>query len=307
LPSRKLVIHAGTKTTFLDLSSWDFDSTVLEAVGRLGRNARTYNVEGTCILLPLLPTTDPPYKARIMMIGGGGTPTVGIRTPATQTCEILDMTRLPLTWQLAASMSRPRVMPDSVLLPDGKVLVINGSSTGYADNGANPVYEAEIYDPVTDIWTTVCPMTVPRLYHATAILLPDGRVMTAGTDSMWNPDPFHEAQLRLEIFSPPYLFRGPQPVISVAPDEINYDSEFEIRISDSARMISNVALLRCGSVTHSFNSDQRYIGLQIIRRGRKRLTLRAPPDGYVAPPGYYMLFILNDAGVPSVAKFVRLY
>ena len=96
-------------------------------------------------------------------------------------------------------MSQPRVMPDSVLLPTGKVLVMNGSSTGKADAGANPVYAVELYDPDGDTWTSMASMAVPRLYHSTALLLPDGRVMTAGSDSAWNPDPFHSSELRVEI------------------------------------------------------------------------------------------------------------
>jgi hypothetical protein len=202
-------------------------------------------------------------------------------------------------------MHQGRVMPDSVLLPDGTVLVVNGSSTGWADNGANPVYEADLYNPWRDEWTTLCPMTVPRLYHATALLLPDGRVMTAGTDSLFNPDPFHHSELRVEIFSPPYLYQGTRPVISNAPEEIWYGKEFVI-YSPQADKINYVCLLRCGSVTHSFNSDQRYVGLRILNSSNESLKILAPPNGYVAPPGWYLLFILNKASPPSIAKFVRV-
>jgi hypothetical protein len=229
---------------------------------------------------------------------------VDIRTPATNTCEILDLGEATPAWRLVAPMAQPRVMPDAVLLPDGKVLVMNGSSTGFADNGANPVYEAELYDPASNTWTTLCRMKIPRLYHATALLLPDGRVMTAGTDSMWNPDPFHIAQLRLEFFSPPYLFRGTRPTISNAPADIRYNTGFTVA-TPSAGSVTSVSLLRCGSVTHSFNSDQRYVGLTINSRTASSLALQAPPNGFVAPPGYYLLFILKD-GVPSVGRFVRL-
>jgi hypothetical protein len=147
-------------------------------------------------------------------------------------------------------------------------------------------------------------MTVPRLYHSTALLLPDARVMTAGSDSMWNPDPFHESQLRLEIFSPPYLFAGARPEISSCPDQIDYGADLQVGTPQAA-IIDAIALMRCGSSTHSFNPDQRHVGLTIKARAANSLTLEAPPDGFVAPPGYYMLFLLKD-GVPSVSSFVRV-
>ena len=295
-------MHGGTHTVFLDLPTWRFDSLTLE-VSRPGRNARTYGLEGTSVLLPLLPTSSPPYRARVMMIGGSGPDLVAIRTPATNSCEILDTSISPMSWQLAASMDQPRVMPDAVLLPDGNVLVMNGSSRGQENNGANPVWEAELYNPVTNTWTTLCAMNVPRLYHAIALLLPDGRVMTAGTDSVWNPDPFHEPELRLEIFSPPYLFQGPRPRIDGAPTRLDYNEEFTVQTPNAAD-ITAAALIRCGSCTHSFNPDQRYVGLSILGHTSNNLRLQAPPNALIAPPGYYMLFLLEN-GIPSVGWFMQ--
>ncbi|MFN2557654.1 MAG: galactose oxidase-like domain-containing protein [Nitriliruptorales bacterium] len=307
LPSGKVLMHAGTQTRFLSLPGLAEQGPVLEAVPRPGRNARTYGVQGTSVLLPLHPDASPAYRARVMLIGGGGAPPVSqpvdIRTPATETCEILDTSAASLAWSSAAPMAHPRVMPDAVLLPDGKVFVCNGSSTGYADNGANPVYDAEIYDPEANLWTTVCTMQVPRLYHAIALLLPDGRVLTAGTDSQWNPDPFHFSELRLECYSPPYLFHGPRPIIDSVPQEIDYDSNVSIQCSGPP--VAAACLIRCGSVTHSFNSDQRYVGLELTTSGGN-VALRTPPDALVAPPGFYLLFVLSGGGVPSVARFVRL-
>lgn len=239
-----------------------------------------------------------------MTIGGGGAPPVDIRTAATLTCEILDTAAASPAWSLAAPMSHPRVMPDAVLLPDGKVFACNGSSTGYADNGANPVYDAEIYDPEANLWTTVCTMQAPRLYHAIALLLPDGRVLTAGTDSQWNPDPFHVSELRLELYSPPYLFHGSRPVIDSAPQLIDYNATVSIHCSGPA--VAAACLIRCGSVTHSFNSDQRYVGLEMSATVGGDVTVQTPPNALVAPPGFYLLFVLSSAGAPSLGKFMRL-
>ncbi|MEY2498630.1 MAG: hypothetical protein QOD12_2186, partial [Verrucomicrobiota bacterium] len=297
LPLGKLLVHSGTETGFVNLSTFAREPTRYVAA-----RPRTYNLQGTSVLLPLTPGSNPPYRARIMAIGGGSAG--GLTTPATETCEILDLGATSPAWRPAAPMARPRVMPDSVLLPDGKVLVVNGSSTGAADAGPSPVYEAELYDPTTNTWRIVCNMTTPRLYHATALLLPDGRVLTAGTDPIWNPVPFDQTNLTLEIFSPPYLFQGARPRITAGPLGIAYQSEFRIGTPDAA-FINKATVIRCSSVTHSFNSDQRYVELAIVRRSANELTLQAPPDSYVAPPGYYMLFVLRD-GVPSVGRFIRL-
>lgn len=240
-----------------------------------------------------------------MMIGGAGRPPADVRTPATSSCEILDTAAPDRAWRLAAPMAKPRVMPDAVLLPDGQVFVSNGSSTGSAEGGANPVYDAELYDPATERWASACPMGIPRLYHATSLLLPDGRVLTAGTDSQWNPDPFHAGEVRLELYSPPYLFRGARPVIEQAPAELGYGATATVRCSSSPA-VSSACLIRCGSVTHSLNFDQRYVGLTVADNADGALTVRTPPDPYVAPPGYYLLFVLSGAGVPSVARFVRM-
>ncbi len=303
LPDHKLFMHAGTRSRLIDLDTWSDLGVAYETADRPRRGARTYNVQGTSVLLPLRPGADP-YRARIMVVGGGAGPTVDIRSAATPTCEVLDLGEDSPAWRLRASMHNPRVMPDAVLLPDGKVFVTNGSSTGFADNGANPVYEAEIYDPEGDTWTRMASMSVPRLYHASALLLPDGRVMTAGSDSMWNPDPFHESQLRIEFFSPPYLFAGGRPSIADAPDDVQFGADFVVQTADAAS-VDSVALLRAGSTTHSFNSDQRYVALTISARSAGSVTLTAPPDGFVAPPGYYLLFLLR-AGVPSVGRFLRV-
>lgn len=302
LPNGKMLIHANKTSYFLNLMTWTFDAQVLSTVSS---TARTYPSTGTSVLLPLKPETG--YQANVMLIGGAGASCPVPVTPgtmATNTCEILDFAAAPLAWKPAAPMANPRVVPNSVLLPDGTVLVIGGSSIGYAPAAGNPVFAAELYNPETDTWIQLCAKRVQHLYHATALLLPDGRVFTAGTDK-FNPVPYNFSEYRIEIFSPPYLFRGPRPTITAAPTDIDYGMPFEIGTPDAAAVTSAV-LISPGAVTHSFNMTQRYVGLEITSRSVGSLTLQAPPSSYVAPPGYYMLFILNADGVPSVAKFVHL-
>jgi Galactose oxidase-like, Early set domain/Glyoxal oxidase N-terminus len=303
LPNRKAFVHVRTTTQFINLDRDVVEAETIEAAARPDRASRTYGVEGTCVLLPLRPHADPPYRARLMMIGGGG-PDSGIGAPATTSCEVLDTAADSLEWRLTAPMGSPRVMPDSVLLPDGKVFVCGGSSRGQSDNAASPVYASEVFDPETAEWTAMCSSTVPRLYHATALLLPDGRVMTAGTDGSWNPPPYNVGEFRIELFSPPYLFAGPRPVIENAPAGIRHQEEFIINAADSSS-ITEVVLVRCGSVTHSFNFNQRLVELTISCRLRTGLVVEAPPHGYVAPPGFYLLFVLREH-VPSVGRFIQL-
>jgi hypothetical protein len=148
-------------------------------------------------------------------------------------------------------------------------------------------------------------MQVPRSYHATALLLPDARVLVMGKDGLFNTEPYNYPEHRVEIFSPPYLFRGHRPTILAAPQQVPYDTTFDIETTAAAE-IASVVLLRAGAATHSFNMDQRHVGLVINIRASNHLTVTSPPDSNLAPPGLYMLFIVDTAGVPSVAEFLRL-
>jgi hypothetical protein len=196
-------------------------------------------------------------------------------------------------------------MPDSVLLPDGTVVVVTGSATGKADAGIDPVLEIELFDPQTENWSLMAPMRVPRLYHSTAVLLPDARVAILGKDGIFNPAPYHYPEHRVETFSPPYLFRGPRPMIATAPAQVGYGESFDIQTPDAASIASAV-FIRPGSVTHSFNMEQRYVGLVLTAQTGNTVSAEAPPNANVAPPGYYMLFLVTAQGVPSLATFVQL-
>jgi hypothetical protein len=301
LPSGKLFIFSADRACFFDVGTKTFGS---ERIFCNRGVSRTYPLEGTSVLLPLLHDSDPPYRARVLVIGGGGLPH-GRTTPATNTCEILDVDDVVPEWKLTPPMSTARVMPDAVLLPDGTVLVMNGSSAGQADDAVNPVFQTEIYNPSTNTWKLMAETRIPRLYHATALLLPDGTVMTAGMDEEFNPDPFHYPEYRLEIFYPPYLYKGPRPIIQTAPNTIHYDVPFDVQC-DSVDAIHSAALLRCGTVTHSFNMDQRYLSLRIAARWASSVTIESAPNANIAPPGFYLLFVLTNQGVPSIGTFVQV-
>jgi hypothetical protein len=162
----------------------------------------------------------------------------------------------------------------------------------------------ERFDTGTETWSQLCDIAVPRLYHSTALLLPDGRVLAMGKDALFSPDPFHYPEHRGEVVSPPYLFGAPQPTLTSAPAEVHYGQPFPVGTPQAAS-IDRVNLLRPGSVTHSFNMDQRLVGLVISGASSQSVTVVAPPSWEVAPPGFYLLFVLAS-GVPATGRMVHL-
>jgi len=274
----------GPDTKMLNLQTWEWTD-----VGRLNWHVRE---DGCAVLLPLRP---PDYRARVLVFGGstgeGGTGEV------TDTAEIIDLSSKTPHWEWAESLRDKRVNSSSVLLPDGKLLALSGNSSQLFDK---PVLNVELFDPDTGGWKMMAPMTVPRGYHSTAMLLPDGRVLSSGTT------PFGFWELRMEVYWPYYLFRGVRPEIEQAPNNISYGQPFEVSYECPEGEIRSVVLMRPGAMTHAFDMEQRHVELVVQERETRHLTAIAPRDEHVAPPGYYMLFLLTVDGVPSEAKFVHL-
>ncbi|HEV2826348.1 MAG TPA: galactose oxidase-like domain-containing protein, partial [Pyrinomonadaceae bacterium] len=215
----------------------------------------------------------------------------------TATAEAIDLNAASPSWQYVASMAYARKHHNLTLLPDGKVLATGGSSGSEDTNSwsASPAYAAEMWDPATNTWTTLASNTVYRGYHATAVLLPDGRVVSAGGDS---------GGASAEVFSPPYLFNGARPTITAAPTSVAYSQTFFVGTPDLAS-VTKVTLLSLSSVTHTNNMGQRISTLS-FSQASGGLNVTAPSSANQCPPGYYMLFILKGNGVPSVAKIVRI-
>jgi galactose oxidase len=225
----------------------------------------------------------PAYGWKVLNAGGG--------SPATPDAQIIDLGDPEPAWRPIAPMAHPRWFPNSALLPDGKLLVVGGGRFYNED----PVMEPEIFDPATETWTLDVPMEVPRLYHSTALLLPDGRVWVAGRDG----------EVRMELYSPDYLFGGPRPILWDAPQSVAYGQLFTIPMPDAADVVS-ICMIRLSVVTHAFNMGQRYVPLAFEVSGPEEVQVWAPFDPYTAPPGHYMLFIMNGAGVPGVAPIIQL-
>jgi len=231
------------------------------------------------------------FDGKVLIAGGDGSTT----GPATNTAEIIDLNAANPTWQFTSSMSIARRQFNLTILPDGKLFASGGSGGFGFDNAASPVYPAEMWDPATGNWTTMDSITVYRGYHSTALLLPDGRVLSAGGE---------QTGASAEIYSPPYLFKGPRPTITSAPSSVKYGQTFLVATPDAAN-ISQVTWIRLGSVTHSFNQNQRLNHLQFVQASGG-LNITAPANANLAPPGHYMLFILNGTGVPSVASIIQI-
>ena len=223
---------------------------------------------------------------KVMFVGGAD--------PPVNTCEIIDLNQPVPTWQPTGSMARPRRQHTATLLPDGKVLVTGGSSEFGIDTETGKNLFAEIWDPATGLWTLLAPAQVYRGYHSSALLLPDGRVLSAGGNG--HPD--------AEVFSPPYLFRGARPTISDAPATLTYRSLFTLTTPDTAK-IGKVTLTALGSASHAQNFGQHFISLKFTA-ANGALTVSTPANAYLCPPGYQLLWLIDTNGVPSVSKTIRL-
>jgi hypothetical protein len=172
-----------------------------------------------------------------------------------------------------------------------------------------PVHQAELWNPVTKQWTLMAEESADRCYHSIALLLPDGQVLSAGggeysPQNDGNPNPAKDSLKNAQLFKPPYLFRGARPAILNAPSEISYGQKFEVTVGASD-LIAKVSWVRLGSVTHSCNMNQSLMFLASQQQSSE-VTVQAPASANLAPPGHYMLFVLSQQGVPSVAPIIRI-
>jgi hypothetical protein len=256
-----------------------------------------------------------PYDiGRFLVAGGGGVNEDGLSGVPTRTASTVDTrTGVPLGAP-TGSMNRRRRQHNLTVLADGSVLATGGQSTnggGGLVDLANAVYEAERWDPATGQWTELAPAAVARQYHSTALLLPDGRVLTGGGGICGACHQAGYLRRDQEIFTPPYLYRNdgsgelaPRPEIAGAPAAIGYDGAFALS-SPQAADIRKLGLVRLGAPTHSEDQSQRYVPLSFTAAGTT-LTVAGPNNPNEAPAGHYMLFAVDAAGVPSVSAIVEL-
>jgi hypothetical protein len=255
-------------------------------------NSRTY---GSSVLLPLTPANG--YKPRVMILGGAN--------PSTPTTEIIDLSAGTPIWASGPAMSQPRTEMNATLLPNGKILAVGGSLND--EDVSTASLQADLFDAsgTTVTMSSAGSNAFPRLYHSVSLLLPDGTVWVAGGNPVRGSYEQH-----VEIYTPPYLYNSngtlaTRPTItSVSPSVIGYGTSFQVQTPNAAN-IASVVLMKNGAATHAFDMDQRMVGLSFTA-GSGVLNVTGPPNGNTTPPGYYMLFVINTSGVPSVAKFVQV-
>jgi galactose oxidase len=223
-----------------------------------------------------------------------------LQSPSSANAYLTDINNAVSTRKVAA-MKFGRAFANGVVLPDGQVLVVGGvpHGKGFDDSGA--IMTPELFDPKLETWTSMAAMRVPRAYHSVALLLPDGRILAGGGGLCGDCGVNHPD---VEIFSPAYLFQGTRPKLELVPNEVRYGSEFAVKASEEVKQFT---LIRNSSVTHSTNTDQRFMRLEFKRDSAGQFTLKSPANANLAPPGYYMLFGLNANNVPSVAKILHVY
>ncbi len=234
----------------------------------------------------------------------GGTNTQDSSSPANATTAVIDLNAQTPTWTRATPMNYARVYHTLTMLADGTVLAVGGETT-WGQTGqtevSGGVLPSEIWNPSTGTWSIVASTGVTRGYHSTAILMPDGTVLVAGSG---HANPNYPGQNSAQIYSPPYLFKGARPTISSAPATATYGSTIPVSTPDAAS-ISAVNLVSLGADTHQSDMDQHFVPLSFTQ-GSGGLNVQAPASAALAPPGNYMLFIVNSNGVPSVASFVNI-
>ena len=260
------------------------------------QTTRYLGTSGTGAWTVVAATNTPGYRdyGSSVMYDDGKVLVMGGVDPPTSAAEVIDLNAATPAWRLVGSMAFARRHLNATLLPDGKVLVTGGTSGPGFNNDTTPVFAAEMWDPATESWTTMASAQAPRLYHSAALLLPDGRVLTTGGDDI----------TQVELYSPPYLFAGARPTITSAPAVVSFGQSYFVETPDAAN-IAKVRWIRLGSVTHAFNMNQRINSLS-FSQAPGGLNVVSPSNPNLAPPGHYLLFILNANGVPSIAKIVQL-
>jgi hypothetical protein len=250
--------------------------------------------QSASVLLP------PAQDQRVMIVGGGGAGMHDhehdMKKPqvATKSVAIADLAGPSPGYKAAKPLRHARMHQNLVLLPDRTVMVTGGAAV--QERRVNAALEAELYDPAAGTWSRLAKAKVPRLYHSVALLCPDGRVITAGSNPVRGDE-----EHRIEVFSPPYLFKGPRPSLALARKTARYGAKVAATTDVPLREVN---LVRPSACTHASNSEQRLIDVAFTGAGSLELTMPSGPR--LAPPGWYMVFAVSEDGVPSVARWLRL-
>jgi hypothetical protein len=249
------------------------------------------------------------YAPGKILYAGGGNGAPRYDQGPTASAEVIDLNQASPSWRSVGSMAFARRQMNATLLADGSVLVTGGTSAPGFNTQGGAVHEAELWNPETETWTTMAPEFRNRTYHSTALLLPSGKVLSSGSGEGGEIS-YTNSEFSGQIFSPPYLFNpdgtaAARPSISSAPATIRYGQTFTVQTPNAAT-VHRGTLIRLSSVTHAFNAAQLIYPFTVGTSTATSVSAVAPANANLAPPGPYMLFLINDSGVPSVAKIVMV-
>ncbi|MFC9603128.1 galactose oxidase-like domain-containing protein [Streptomyces niveus] len=277
---------------------WDLDKNIFTKVDGLGRLDQTET--SASLVLP------PAQDQRVMVMGGGG---VGESSKSTSRTAIVDLNEDSPVFRPGPDLPQGTRYLSSVIMPDDTVFTSGGSSD-YRGRSASDILKAQFYDPRTNTFKKAADPTVGRNYHSEALLLPDGRVATFGSDPLFDDadnTKLGTFEQRVEIYTPPSLEgerEKARPVLGEGPTELDQNGRATFRTENSQR-IETARLMRPSAVTHSTDVEQRSIDLALTKRGGS-VTVDVPSDPTLVPPGWYMLFVTDEAGVSSEAKWIQV-
>ncbi|MFJ4774375.1 galactose oxidase-like domain-containing protein [Streptomyces uncialis] len=278
-----------------DPGVWDLESNKFTKVPGLS-DPKLMETSGT-VLLP--PAQDEKY----MVIGGGG---VGESDEASKRTRIVDLLADKPRFEDGPEMEKGTRYPQASILPDDSVLV-SGGSEDYRGRGASDILQARLYDTEANSFKRVADPLVGRNYHSGSLLLPDGRVMFFGSDSLYadkantKPGKFEQ---RVEIYTPPYLFRDSRPSLAGGPKKIERGGSATFTTRDSAS-VKSARLIRPSASTHVTDIDQKSIALKMTKTA-DGVTVTVPKSRNLVQSGWYMLFVTDDKGTPSKAQWVNV-
>ena len=324
MPDRRVLLAGpgGTDGAILDPDRLAAEGEVASAWTELAHPPSTRH-GGMAVLQP----DGPDGSSRVLTLGGWTetNPATGLPYPAgarppLATSTIVDGGAADPVWAPGPPLAAGRSFANSVLLPDGTIATVGGGAGQVEPDGqfavdadgasegkpGAPLRRVELLDPATGEVTLGPAQQEDRAYHSTAVLLPDGRIFSGG-DNLHpkEPDGSPSRSDTAELYSPPYLFRGPRPEIDAAPGAVGYGDE--IGIASRSPDVERAVLIAPAATTHSFDMGQRFVPLRVVRTAPgDGLDVVTPPSPAVAPPGYYMLWLLDGDGVPSLARWVRV-
>lgn len=333
-PDGNLFIFSNNRSILLDPKA----NKVVRELPILTGGSRNYPASAMSVLLPLKLRANnaTATKAKVLVCGGAQwdsfyfSETKKQFFPALQDCGRIDITKPNAVWK-KERMPSPRVMGDMVILPTEDILLLNGAKTGTSgwNDAEDPNLVPALYTPKgpsRQRFKELAAGTIPRMYHSSSVLLPDGTVLVAGsnTHNGYNLDAKYPTELRVEKLSPPYLdpslaWLRPSIVVDSSDKVIHYGQRFSVKVKSNELTVKNrddlkLTMYAPAFTTHGISMNQRLLILSLVKviknvgpatEGLHDIIALAPSSGAVAPPGYYLLYVVYK-GVPSVAMWVQI-